>query len=373
MCEKLVTQLFSISNSINMISSIFKTKARYTLYGVIASASIISISAQAAGLDGVFGDYFTNMTTSCGANEAITGFNTAPATYGMRICTTFQSIVGSVLGTGIAPTGSAVVGFAPITGAAIFAPVSDNIWQKSGGNISYSGWNVGIGTTTPGAKLEVNGQVKITGGTPGLDKVLTSDATGLASWTSKNQVCPGNQPSNICYGDGALFSNNTGYGNTAIGENSLLNNTQGVGNTANGRSSLFNNTTGYANTAYGVNSLYSNTTGSFNTANGSFSLVRNTTGDMNTANGFYSLEQNTTGISNTANGFYSLNFNTTGESNTANGSYSLFFNTIGKSNTAYGFYSLFYNTTGFANTALGGSAASRITTGSNNIAIGYDS
>ena len=41
---------------------------------------------------------------------------------------------------------------------------------------------VGIGTTTPGAKLEVSGQVKITGGTPGVDKVLVSDAAGLASW-----------------------------------------------------------------------------------------------------------------------------------------------------------------------------------------------
>ncbi len=44
--------------------------------------------------------------------------------------------------------------------------------------------NVGIGTVTPGAKLEVAGQIKITGGTPGVGKVLTSDASGLASWTT---------------------------------------------------------------------------------------------------------------------------------------------------------------------------------------------
>lgn len=42
--------------------------------------------------------------------------------------------------------------------------------------------NVGIGNINPGAKLEVTGQVKITGGVPGAGKVLTSDATGLASW-----------------------------------------------------------------------------------------------------------------------------------------------------------------------------------------------
>lgn len=44
--------------------------------------------------------------------------------------------------------------------------------------------NVGIGTSTPGAKLEVAGQVKITGGSPGAGKVLTSDASGLATWTT---------------------------------------------------------------------------------------------------------------------------------------------------------------------------------------------
>jgi len=42
--------------------------------------------------------------------------------------------------------------------------------------------NVGIGTTAPGAKLEVAGQVKITGGTPAAGQVLTSDASGLATW-----------------------------------------------------------------------------------------------------------------------------------------------------------------------------------------------
>ena len=45
-----------------------------------------------------------------------------------------------------------------------------------------SSGRVGIGTTAPGAKLEVAGQVKITGGTPGAGKVLTSDASGLATW-----------------------------------------------------------------------------------------------------------------------------------------------------------------------------------------------
>ena len=46
------------------------------------------------------------------------------------------------------------------------------------------GGNVGIGTITPTAKLEVNGSFKLTGGSPGAGKVLTSDADGLASWAT---------------------------------------------------------------------------------------------------------------------------------------------------------------------------------------------
>lgn len=44
--------------------------------------------------------------------------------------------------------------------------------------------DVGIGTASPGTKLEVAGQIKITGGSPGSSKVLTSDAVGLATWSA---------------------------------------------------------------------------------------------------------------------------------------------------------------------------------------------
>jgi hypothetical protein len=43
---------------------------------------------------------------------------------------------------------------------------------------------VGIGTNTPTTKLDVAGNVKIADGTQGANKILTSDANGVASWQS---------------------------------------------------------------------------------------------------------------------------------------------------------------------------------------------
>jgi endosialidase-like protein len=50
--------------------------------------------------------------------------------------------------------------------------------------VQQASGNVGIGTATPGAKLDVQGAVKVVDGTQGAGKVLTSDANGLASWQS---------------------------------------------------------------------------------------------------------------------------------------------------------------------------------------------
>jgi hypothetical protein len=80
------------------------------------------------------------------------------------------------------------------------------------------GGNVGIGTTNPGAKLEVAGQVKITGGSPGAGKVLTSNAAGLASW----QAAAGGI---TCADCDARFVNTTGdtmSGNLDIPNNALF-------------------------------------------------------------------------------------------------------------------------------------------------------
>jgi len=49
-------------------------------------------------------------------------------------------------------------------------------------NASGQTGNVGIGTSNPTSKLHVNGSIKITDGTQGAGKVLTSDAAGKGTW-----------------------------------------------------------------------------------------------------------------------------------------------------------------------------------------------
>ena len=85
--------------------------------------------------------------------------------------------------------------------------------------------NVGIGTISPTAKLEVAGQVKISGGTPGAGKVLTSDATGLATWQT-----PVSGGSSQWTTTGTDISNNN-TGNVGIGNTNVNNTAYGHGGT----------------------------------------------------------------------------------------------------------------------------------------------
>jgi hypothetical protein len=143
---------------------------------------------------------------------------------------------------------------------------------------------------------------------------------------------------NVAVGRGALFSNSSGFANTAHGGEALYSNTGGYFNTANGWRALYYNTSGYVNTANGQGALFSSTEGNYNTATGGEALYQNTTGSCNTAHGTYSLPHNTTGYSNTASGNAVLADNTTGACNTGSGAWALRFNTTGSFNTAMGYY-----------------------------------
>ena len=191
--------------------------------------------------------------------------------------------------------------------------------------------NVGIGTTTPGGKLEVAGNVKISGAGNGITfPDGTSITTGLPSITA----------------------------NTTYGHNALASNTGGDANTAVGASTLFATTLGNFNTAYGYTALYSNTIGSYNTATGGSALFYNTTGNGNTATGNSALLKNMTGIANTASGTASMSSNTVGSFNAAIGSGALGANTTGSYNTAVGYQSGNTSTAGSYNISIGNSGTS---------------
>jgi len=209
-------------------------------------------------------------------------------------------------------------------------PLSTNLFVAVGGN-------VGIGTTSPTARLHVAGAAR-----------MTDTLTLAPSGDQALDVSTGSM-----YKGGALFIHTKGgTENTALGREALATVTAGLRDTATGFRALYVNTTGKHNSAFGALALYNNDIGSYNTAGGVGALFRNTTGDSNTAFGNNALPFNTSGFGSTATGNGALLYNT------------------GSHNTAFGNLALRFNTAGVRNTAIGSYAGQNLTTGNDNIAIG---
>jgi hypothetical protein len=158
--------------------------------------------------------------------------------------------------------------------------------------------------------------------------------------------------------------------NVSLGINSLPTTTTGSGNIALGSNSLEQNTTGVYNTAIGLNALLNNTVGHHNTAIGRATLYSNTTGLGNIAIGNNALFKNTVNNSNLAIGTSALYELTDGEQNLAIGAASLRENISGSKNVGVGYGAAHYNITGSRNVAIGNSSSYFLAHGNDNVAVG---
>jgi hypothetical protein len=235
------------------------------------------------------------------------------------------------------------------------------------------GSDVGIGTATPKATLDVSGTGLFTGllsanggatlgGTLELAPLGTATASGgfnsnllkfyssAYNSSSKSVVSPRFEWEAVESGNNTasptatleLLSSTTAAGATPTG---FSFNANGTINFASGQTFPGADITGAVNSSsYDLGgTLFA--TGSASSGNAYLGFAGNTTstGTGNTGVGPYSLSSNTGGINNTASGFDALAYNTTGSENTASGLQALFSNTTGYDNTANGSLALVSN------------------------------
>ena len=219
----------------------------------------------------------------------------------------------------IGGNGTAVISGA---GAANYIPIwitpnylqSSVIYQASGGN-------VGVGTTTPAATLDVNGAINI----------------------ANNYQIGGNSVVKI----GRPDDHNLFLG---VGAGAM--------------------NTGYENVFSGTYAGSSNTTGTQNVFSGYAAGSSNTTGTENVFSGYTAGASNISGVGNTFYGYLAGLLNTTGVINTFLGYQAGLLNTTSWGNTFVGTYAGYGNTTGYYNIFYGYRAGTNNSTGNNNIYIG---
>lgn len=375
------------------------------------ATGVFAAENNTSGTNNSFYGYSSGQYTTTGTNNTLIGENAG------RYNTTGSknTIVGSKANYTV-QTGSnnTIIGYEAGRGTVVHNK-SGNIligfqagYNETGDNKLYID---NSSTTTPliggdfsTNELYINGSIKITGGSPGANKVLTSDADGNATWEDNDAASEINglsdgitDASNLFLGDYTGTQDDGDNSNTGVGINSLYWNTSGSLNSSYGFKSSYRNTSGSSNTVLGSYALYFNTTRSNNvavgdsamyyngnnfssspeseknTAIGSRSLLNNNTGYYNTSVGYKSLYENTTGNRNTGLGFAASLDNTTGDYNLTAGAYAGAVNTTGSSNVSLGYGADYYNNGGSNNVAIGYSAG-RGSTGNNksgNIFIGY--
>ena len=208
--------------------------------------------------------------------------------------------------------------------SAAFMFSSADLWVNTTGDTMTGDLNilanVGIGTSSPTERLDVNGNLFMSGGDIKTDRWLQSTVNtgiGVGVFGGGNLTRPAGTYDglyNTAVGHQALYSDATGASNTAIGYQTLLLNSSGRYNSALGANALRENYTGTSNTAIGYSALKRHGS-NFNTAIGANAL-RDNSGDYNTAMGANALYTSKTGLGNTVIGSHADYYNLQGNSNT---------------------------------------------------------
>jgi hypothetical protein len=248
---------------------------------------------------------------------------------------------------------------------------SDSDWTISGDDMySAVSGNVGIGTSSPATKLDVNGDINI-------NSVYEIGGETVLSAPDTSTILVGVDAGTNNVGVGETFLgyqagySNQGDFNTFLGHQAGYTNATGFWNTFVGHRAGYSNTEGYHNTFIGYYAGYQNITANDNTFLGYYAGYSHKTGNDNTFIGDFAGYSDTSSTRNTFLGRYAGYSNTRADDNTFIGCRAGYSNTTGSRNTFVGYRAGSNNTTGFHNTYSGDFAGETNTTGSYNTFYGY--